>query len=147
MKLTSLISILFASGSQGAQKGLWRLSFQDSAELESKILNIHQSFCDSDEALSEPKVICDWILNHTQHQVYQPDLDQFEREPNFMKSDLAETNPELYGQLYKAMIEQKQRERAKAGMLYIDFTKDEFYNLFSQAAVRDQKLKLLDHIL
>jgi hypothetical protein len=34
MKLTSLISILFASGTEGGvQKDLWRLSFRDSAEL------------------------------------------------------------------------------------------------------------------
>jgi hypothetical protein len=148
MKLSSLISILFLSGIEdNVQRGIWRLTFRNEAELEDKISKIHQSFCSSDEALSDPESICYQILNHIPHQVYQPNLELIEKDNAIVLIekkrgiDLRETDPELYGKLYRELVEARERELDKAGTIYIDFTKDEFYNLFSQAVSREQKLK------
>ena len=65
MKLTSLIQILFSSVIEEEVRKInaYRLSFRTKEELESKVANIYNAFDDSDEAITEPKLVSDWILN------------------------------------------------------------------------------------
>jgi hypothetical protein len=140
MKLTSLISILFSTRSND---GYWKFLFKDQTELESEISNIHKSFADSDETLSDPKAICDWILKHMTIEIYRSDLSIINENPNFMYGYIKETNPELFGRLCKMMIDNKQRELDKDGSKYIVLNKDEFYALFSRSTLRDKKLKII----
>ena len=51
-----------------------------------------------------------------------------------------QVDPEGYGFLYKSLVEMRNQEFAKEGMKYIDLTKDEMYELFSQSSFRNKRL-------
>ena len=153
MKLTSLIQILFSSviEEECTTKQFlilernYRLSFRTKEELESKVANIYNVFEDSDEAITEPKLVSDWILNRMDIKTYVPNLEKieslFKRPVNGLSLDeLKEVDPEGYGFLYKSLVEMRNQEFAKEGMKYIDLTKDEMYQLFSQSSFRNKRL-------
>ena len=80
MKLTSLIQILFSSviEEEVRKLGAYRLSFRTKEELESKVAYIYNVFEDSDEAITEPKLVSDWILNKMDIKTYVPNLERVE---------------------------------------------------------------------
>jgi hypothetical protein len=149
MKLTSLINILFHGivEQEVRNLGVFRLTFKTKEELESKVTNIYNIFEDSDEPISEPKLVSDWILNQMDIKTYVPNLEKVNS--NFTKNniydgrsleDIKETDPEFYGILYKSLVELRNQELAKGGMKYIDLTKEDMYRLFSQSSFRDKRL-------
>ena len=149
MKLTSLIQILFSSviEEEVRKLGTYRLSFRTKEELESKVTNIYNVFEDSDEAITEPKLVSDWILNRMDIKTYVPDLEKIEslfrskRLANGLTmEEVKDSDPEGYGFLYKSLVEMRNEELGKGGMRYIDLTKDEMYELFSQSSFRNKRL-------
>jgi hypothetical protein len=54
MNLNSIINILFHRSSA---VDVYRLTFKTKEELESKVTNIYNMFEDSDEAISDPKLV------------------------------------------------------------------------------------------
>jgi hypothetical protein len=54
--------------------------------------------------------------------------------------ELKETDPEGYGFLYSSLVKMKNEEFDKRGMKYIDLTKEDMYDLFSQSSFRNKRL-------
>ena len=104
MKLKSLITILFNSVFEEEVRnlGLYRFYFNNDDELLNEIININNSFDSSDERLSDPKLISDWIINQMDVKIYVPDLEKinskYYKAPNGnLLEEMKETDPEGYG--------------------------------------------------